>query len=452
LDKEQISSEIDSIKSEMDASYENKKAKAENLYNYYKSYLEKYPESPYLADIYFQMAEITYELFPHDDYNTYQQIINYLHKVLAAKSDFPQKDVIYFNIAYFDYFKQKINISEERIKYTGSFQEMPSSLFLTKDKVDTSIKYYRKIIKQFPRSAVFDESIYRMGDLYFDLANDTKSSQKRKEYLNEAKNYYKQLSFKECDLQEEASYKLGWVYFSLNDYSSAIANFVELLNKITFYDSIVHSDMSSGETDFAKNFVQGAQIFEKEIIKYVALSFAGYDSTNYSSHPIGTDKFEKIFDKIKSVKYAQKILLELCLIYKNVGYQNKALASYNVFLKLFPLYKNNPLIRQELIQSYANMDSISRAEDEKEKITVIYTSDSDWYKTYQDSQSVLEINLPIINNAYDYILGNTINNLVDTKKDKFYHKAIYLSEQYLNLFPDSTETMEVEKNLAQIFF
>ncbi len=451
-----IKARIQKIQDELDTSYEAKKQFTKEVEKHYLDYIKKYPNSPFVADAYFHLANLSFELYPHYEYYTYVKILNYYRKLLKIKPDYKHKDVVYYNMAFCNYQKEKIRIEEKRLKHPELLgHDCPDSLRLLKSNLRKSIEYYEKIRTEFPNSDFYFEAIYRLGDIYFDLAAETGSSEQRKKYLLIAENYYKMLIPEESDLLEESIYKLGWTYFSMNKYNPAIVRFIGLLNDITLNDSTAKSTTIPEVKEKAEKFVEGARIFEYETLEYVASSFAGFDSTNYTPNPIGTEKFKKIISKIGSEIYAKRILERLGDIYAEIDPLDawaKARATYTTFLDLFPLNENNPTIANKIVTSYINAYEYDKAEEEKERLALRFTASSEWYQKYKDNEKVMKKELPIIKEAYEYTIGIAVNEAMDRKEKTKYEKAIKFSELYLELFPTSEKSQEIESNLAQMYF
>ena len=315
-----------------------------------------------------------------------------------------------------------------------------------------SIKYYEKIRNEFPNSDFYLESIYRLGDIYFNLAAETNSSEERKKYLLTAEKYYELLILVESELVENAIYKLGWTYFSMNKYAPAIVRFLGLLNDITLNDSIKRLTTNPEERVKAEQFLKDARIFEEETIEYVALSFAGFDSTNYSPHPIGTEKLKNIINNIGSKIYAKKILERLGDIYAEIDYPAKACSTYSTFLDLFPLNSGNPSIDNKIIQVYINNGETDKAEKQMEKLALRFNRNSGWYQKYKNNKNILNEELPIVKEAYEYTINRTVNKAIDNKEKSEYLKAIKFSDLYLDIFPDSDKSQKIEARLTQLFF
>ena len=450
-----IKAKIQKIDNEIRSSYEEKKQFTKKVEQYYLDYIKKYPNSPFLADAYYHLANLSFELYPTDEYYTYVKILNYYRELLKIKPDYKHKDIVYYNMAFCNYQKEKILIDKKRHKYPELYElygGLPDSLRLLRKNLKKSIEYYDKILNEFPNSDLYLEAIYRLGDIYFDLAGETKSGKQRKKYLLIAENYYKMLIPEESDLLEESIYKLGWTYFSMNKYNSAIVRFIGLLNDITLNDSIYKKSSNPEEREASKKFIEGAKKFEDEVLRYVALSFAGFDSTNYTPNPIGTYKLKKIIGKIGSEVYAKKILRRLGDIYAEITYPAKARVTYTTFLDLFPLNEDNPTIANNIVSSYINDSEFDKAEQEKEKLALRFTVNSPWYQKYKDNDEVMKKELPIIKEAYEYTIGITVNKAIDSKEKEKYEKAIKFSELYLDLFPSSDKSQHIEYDLAEMYF
>lgn len=452
LSKKEIQEKLDEISQKRTKFYENKIVALEKLDKYYRKYIEDYPNSPFIADVYYHLADICYELYDLSESKTYSEIIEFYEKLLKIKPDFVHKDVVFYNLAFYHRKKEDILLDEKRHRNPELLAELPDSLRLLKNNLEKSIEFYEKLVTECPNSEYYQESKYRLAEIYFDLAGETNSPNLRADYLITSENYYQSLSTEKTRLHENIVYMLGWTYFSKNDYSSAITQFIRLLNEISINDSIIEHCTESVVVDNAKQNLEKAKNFETETLKYLALSFAGYDSDNYSLKPIGTKKFAKIVGKIKSKDYAKTILLKLAEIYDEINFPMKSIATYDEFLTLFHLHKNNPSIENIIVNSYLENNMVAKAESEKEKIAYRFTANSEWYKKNKDDKDVIKNEIPIIKEAYEFEINKRTNDVIEDKSPEKYNKAIEISKLYLDLFPTSEKSKDTENNVVQMYF
>src|SRR6185503_7724348 len=83
-------------------------------------------------------------------------------------------------------------------------------------KEDAARKYFKTLIKDFPKSKFIPDALLSFGEFFFD--------NKR---LEEALQFYERvLQYPDSRVFGYAKYKEGWVYYNLQDYKQALATFV----------------------------------------------------------------------------------------------------------------------------------------------------------------------------------------------------------------------------------
>ena len=84
-------------------------------------------------------------------------------------------------------------------------------------KEDAARKYFKRLIKDYPKSKFIPYAFLAFGDYFFD----------QKQLEDALKFYDKVMQFPESPIYGYAKYKEGWVYYNLGDFKQALATFVE---------------------------------------------------------------------------------------------------------------------------------------------------------------------------------------------------------------------------------
>ena len=125
--------------------------------------------------------------------------------------------------------KEYLEVADHPDKY-GSYKRMDEVLFYLAymlnqvKKEDAARKYFKRLIKDYPKSKFIPYAFLAFGDYFFD----------QKQLEDSLKFYDKVMQFPESPIFGYAKYKEGWVYYNLGDFKQALATFVsviELSNK-----------------------------------------------------------------------------------------------------------------------------------------------------------------------------------------------------------------------------
>ncbi len=86
-------------------------------------------------------------------------------------------------------------------------------------KEDAARKYFKRLIKDYPKSKFIPYAFLSFGEYFFD----------QKELEDALKFYDKVMQFPESPIYGYAKYKEGWVYYNLGDFKQALATFVSVI-------------------------------------------------------------------------------------------------------------------------------------------------------------------------------------------------------------------------------
>ena len=107
----------------------------------------------------------------------------------------------------------------------GQYKRMDEVLFylaylLTEvKKEDAARKYFKRLIKDFPKSKFIPDALFAFGEYFFE-----------QKQLEDALTFYdKVLQFPESRVFGYAKYKKAWVYYNLGDFKGALATFVDVI-------------------------------------------------------------------------------------------------------------------------------------------------------------------------------------------------------------------------------
>jgi tetratricopeptide (TPR) repeat protein len=120
--------------------------------------------------------------------------------------------------------KAYLEVADHPDKY-GSYKRMDEVLFYLAymlnqvKKEDAARKYFKRLIKDYPKSKFIPYAFLAFGDYFFD----------QKQLEDALKFYDKVMQFPESPIYGYAKYKEGWVYYNLGDFKQALATFVSVI-------------------------------------------------------------------------------------------------------------------------------------------------------------------------------------------------------------------------------
>ncbi len=375
------------------------------LFRKTESFIKDNPDSPDLAFLYFQLAEISAQV---DGIDNPLKPAKLYSKVLEIDPDFTDKDVVLYQKAFYLFQAESQRVDEGRTRnlYTEGIdvESWPDSLRLIKDnaRISEAVDAYNEVFKM-PNSDLRDDAIYRLGNIYYNLALDARSPLK---YYKTAISYFDYLAQKSED-EKYKDYGLAyraWAKFASGFYEESIADFTLILDKIR-----------KEGNERLKTY------FEVDAVENLAYSFVEFDGGNYEQYSIAAAKAIELFNQIVDEKYGKQILNKAIEYKRDLNSPMQAMDLYNAYISIYPMSPENPSIIDSIRLLLTRNPSNSRATSDneleefiiKEKVRLVenYNTDSDWYKTNVDSAGAdVTAELKIIREAYEFLFNRYYNN------------------------------------------
>ncbi|HHE37133.1 MAG TPA: hypothetical protein ENL20_00975 [Candidatus Cloacimonetes bacterium] len=394
--------------------YNKKISYKKSVYDRTLKYIEENPNSTGLANLYFNLAEMSIEI----DVNDPEITAMYYKKVLEHDPYFPSKDVVLYNIGYFDFAAKLLERDTERQKNIELVMNWPDNLRLSEEKLKTSIDAFSEIYQSMPESKYNTDAVYRLGTVYFEIALD---SREPLPYFQKAIEYFDIVAQREGDpLQNYGLFQRGWSYFSSAQFELAIQDFTQILD-------IIHNDSLQTEKVF----------FEDDAIENIAFSLIDYDSSDFNQASVAAEKAKEILAEFISDEYSKEILLKSIELKLKYNAPIQAIDLINSYLSLYPLSPECPLFIDSVMTIYQNNPSRTRdkqpAEDlivnEMIRIVDNYKVDSEWFKA--NAEKDLSAQFQVIRKAYEFLEPKYYNNFVHSKEEEDFITYKELVNDYL---------------------
>lgn len=423
-----------SVNPKLKEKFDKKIAYKREVYNKTLKYIEENPNSYGLANLYYNVAEMSTEI----DVQNPGVTANFYKKVLELEPNFPNKDVALYNIGYYSFTAEIYRRDEGRQNNIDLIMNWPDSLRLSEDNLKDAIGAFTEIYKEIPYSKYYSESIYRLGTIYFEIAGDVRSD--KQQYYQKAIEYFDAVSKKEGDpLQHYGLFQRGWTYFTSAQFEKALVDFSSILE-------IIHSDSLKTKKAF----------FEADAVENIAYSLIEYDGTDFEQASVAADKAKEIFTSFIDEDYSKEIIrkaIELKLTY-NAPMQ--AIDLYKSCISLYPLSIECPSYMDSVMSLYKRYPSRTRNEAdaknmiEEQMITIInnYNVDSKWYQANLENDIASQ--LPVIKEAFEYLEPKYFNKFLSSESEEDYLTYNTLVEDYFKFdeFQDDT-SFEKKKEMRK---
>lgn len=339
-------------------------------------------------------------------------------KLKATQADYLKREQQWLLAAV----KQYLEVADGP-KFT-SYKRMDEVLFylaylLTEvKKEEAARKYFKRLIKDFPKSKFIPDALFAFGEYFFE-----------QKQLEDALTFYdKVLQFPESRVFGYAKYKKGWVYYNLGDFKGALATFVEVIEM---------TEKGGGSSTKA-----GRIALNKEAKKDSVRAYAR----------VGTpDKAWPFFQRVGG-DYAPTMMEVLAELYNGQGQFDD---SIKIFRELMKLFKDSPKLcfwQNEVLRNTLSRTGAKAHPDnvkELQRLAAVYDKFANAKNLKQDT--------------VDECRDNTAGSLRElatvwhkeaqkTKDKDVYSLAQYLYKEYLKNFPKEKDIYLMTFYYAELLF
>jgi len=401
------------LKKELKEKYQEKISYKKEVYDRTMRFVADNLDSPGLATLYFNLAEMSTEININDPQITSE----FYQKVILADDNFLFKDIVLYNIGFYGFRSEidKRNLARQNnIKLVMNW---PDSLRLTEENLEYVINSYKELYETFTESKYYTEAYYRLGIIYFELALDARTPQK---YFQKSVEYFDKVTKQEDDkLQNYGLFQRAWTNFTMGDFTNAIEDFTAILE-------ILNTDSLEIEATF----------FEADAIENIAFSLIEYDETDFVQYSKAAGKAKEIFHTFVSDVYGKEILLKSISLKHRYNAPMQAADLYNAYITLYPSGIESPSMVDSIVTIYKNNAGRTRkgvpAEeliiDQYIRLTTEFRADSIWYQT--NSEEDITVQMSIIKAAYEFLEPKYYNIFATSKSETDYHQYKDLVDNY----------------------
>jgi hypothetical protein len=433
---------------EIKRAYEDILASKDSLLTAYKEFVAANPyfqalEQPsggYLlnnAIMYYNMAELQYAI----DLDHPELSLPYYRKVLAIDPLFASRDHVLYNVAFLSSEEKVSDLYEkiEQFRTANPNKDRPSTDRYTESDFREALDNYTEIVDsgKYNSSPLYEESVYRLGRLYFLLASDAENPSGY--YAKAIQRFDYLINKPGSNYQYAALYQRGWVSMNQGTDASLKAALNDFASLIKAVDESRIADPHT------------ALDYKNDSIENIAYTLIAMDDIEFTAPSVGVGEFNRVLGDYQDLKVKNTILAKAADKKIDMLAPRQAIDFMEPALLNTPMALNNPALVDSIIKLYYTPQIPLREGDvlpdiRAQKTQFIkdnYSNHSAWYdknvKGADLNQPELVKQLQVIRDAYEYIRSRNFEKLFSSATDadlNAYNKHLSDFASYKELFKD----------------
>ena len=368
----------------------------------HESFVEKYPQSPYLEKILFQLAECSYLKSSLD----FQQQLKNVEKK-KGPADFLLESRPTFDMAIKLY--ERILSQFPQGQYTEKSLYALAYTYQEQGAVILAKSLFQRLIHDYPDSSLALEVLVRLGEISFD---ENKFAQAAEYYGAAADSGKLPKQYRNSVL-----YKLAWSSYKQNQDRQAFNLFVSLAD----------------EYAAAQNF-----FLLGEMTAQLAKMGSEYDSL---------EQAKTLLSPLEGKSYYFQVLKRMADLLFDQEKSEDAIGAYQWAIKSYPLAKDDPVFQSRIEQCYLKLNNPKAANKARESLVTTYGENTHWWKENRDEAIRKQVSLLI-----DESIRNTTQYLLESKNEKDYQDMIKFCRKNLSLFPSAEQVYTISFFLAECLY
>jgi TolA-binding protein len=296
-----------------------------------------------------------------------------------------------------------------------AFTQMGTT-YLLMGHVDTAKVIWQQLVERFPNSRHVSGAHFRLADVWF-MENN----------FRQAYEHLKRVNRNEIDPTswEMTHYRKGECMYNIGDFDKAVDY---------FHGYVVEID---------------AGRYQRRQFRDMALEFM---AISFSDMPDGVQEAIKFFKKHPNKPYEAQVTYMIGAKNREHGQWDAAILALEGALDRFPLYKDAPLARQMLIESYVVKREPQKANAQREKLVDEYGQGSRWFQANSNERVVIDIARASQRRALGDIALHYHGEAQRTRDRAAYERAMARYNEFFQKFPeDKWRVFEYKYNVAEIF-
>ncbi|MDI3504334.1 MAG: hypothetical protein PWP64_1270 [Candidatus Cloacimonadota bacterium] len=396
------------------------------------------------ADLYYKLAELQYYAMPTD---LMPALISY-RRAAELDPNLPERDLALYNIAFISSVRKRSEVDQNKIAYqaTATANSIPPANSLYSEvNFRESLDALQEIVNNYPESKMYEESVYRLGLLYFSFAED---SPRVDYYHTLAIEHFDQIiADPESPLYYEALYQRGWVRlnsFDPEELRLAMNDFMELLKASE--EGLISDPLLASD-------------YKTDAINNIAYCLIALDGTNFNTQARGVEVVNDFFKDYNNQDVIQQVIDKAAQNKVDMGVSIQAIDFLRLRIENSPLALINPILLDSILVLYYNSGQRLREGENLDEITQDiyqtlisdYNHESEWYAANKDKD--ISAQMAIVENAYEQRRIRLFNNFASQiNKDALlnYEKHMQSYDSFARLFNDDYPAFSAEVDSIRV--
>ena len=324
----------------------------------------------------------------------------------------------------FQYNRKSISSYQNLLANYQSFGRLDEVLFrmaVTLEEIEErkeALQTYTKLVKQYQTSPYVPDAYNAIGEYYFDNNNAYKALQA----------YKKAAAFRESSIYTFALYKLGWCYYNVGEFDTAIETMKTVVSET---DRMIESGADVGIS------------LKEEALK---------DLVQFFSEEGNLEEAKEYFTRYGQKKYYRKMLKRLATIYYEQGKNELVIQTYKTLIAEEPMAPDNPEYQDQIIKSYWERDAFEEANREIDSMLETFGRGSRWAQANADNTAALEESDNIIEKNLRKAAVDSFQQAIKRKNKELLILAEIEYKKYLDYFPDSKKAYEMRFWYGEVLY
>ncbi|MDD2227984.1 MAG: hypothetical protein PHY48_01070 [Candidatus Cloacimonetes bacterium] len=343
------------------------------------------------SDLYFNLAELQYAV----DINNPAIALDSYRKVVQSGSHYLHQDAALYNIGFISSLIKRNQIDRSK----NSFYELNASALSLNDAsryqasdFTEALDAYQGVVDNYKDSVFYDESLYRLGVLYYYLATDANDPVR---FYALATNYFDEIIAKsDSKYKFDAIYQRGWLRLNSakeDDLKLAMIDFLTLLNAI------------ENEQITDPMLIQD---YRDDAVNNIAYCLIAMDGLDFSSQAKGVEELQQVFADYNNTQIISRVLDKAAQNKFDLDASLQGVDYIWLKIRISPLALENPSLLDSILYIYARESRNLRDDKDfnqaKQEIYLNlidnYGNTSAWYAANKDKDIAPQ--LAVIKNAY----------------------------------------------------
>lgn len=307
-------------------------------------------------------------------------------------------------------------IYKEILQESPGYERLDEVIFrlgrglLEADENQEAVKYLTRLVNNYPNSRYLPDTRLALGEYFFDAG-----------LLGAAEdNYSAVLNHKGSNLYDYALYKLGWVKFNQGDFRDSVNTFKQVVER---------TDEKLG--------------FQNQAINDLTVAYAEIDD--------GWKELRAYLMKQKDNDFTFKQLERMAGLYEAQGKDDAAISVYEFFIKERPDAAKLPSWADSiLVAKKKDETDVEGLEREMNRFVAYFDPSGTWWAKNKDNERSTNNALLLVDASLSFLSNYYHRQAQANDNLDFYKKAAKYYQQYIERFPETAASFDMNFFLAEI--